>query len=309
MRNADLAMYEAKRAGRARAMQFSSAMHERVSRQVTIETNLRRAIGTSEMQVLYQPIVDLATWRIASVEALVRWRHPTLGVIAPSEFIPIAEESGLIIPLDRWVREQACRAMKNWLATDPGGAPDTVSVNVSRVELAQSDEFRWKLVELLHSMQLPASRLQLEVTERNVMSDPEAALKLTRELKTLGVKLAMDDFGTGTSSLSVLRTFPFDVIKIDRSFVQGLETGADVRAVMHATIGLVERLGMSSLVEGIEETSQLAMVSSMGCALGQGWLFSAPVAARELPATADRLRTAAGFYDDETRRTQRLKLG
>jgi diguanylate cyclase (GGDEF)-like protein len=309
MRNADLAMYEAKRAGRARAMQFSSAMHERVARQVAIETNLRRAIGTSEMHVLYQPIVDLATWRIASVEALVRWRHPTLGVIAPSEFIPIAEETGLIIPLDRWVREQACRAMKNWLATDPGGAPDTVSVNVSRVELAQSDEFRWKLVELLNSMQMPASRLQLEVTERNVMCDPDATLKLTRELKTLGVKLAMDDFGTGTSSLSVLRTFPFDVIKVDRSFVQGLDTGADVRAVMHATIGLVERLGMSSLVEGIEETSQLAMVSSMGCGLGQGWLFSAPVAAREVPATADRLRMAAGFYDDETRRTQRLKLG
>ncbi|HTQ36255.1 MAG TPA: EAL domain-containing protein, partial [Steroidobacteraceae bacterium] len=222
VRNADVAMYEAKRAGRACTVQFNQNMHVRISRHVEIESGLRRAIGSNEMQVLYQPIVNLDTGRMTSVEALVRWRHPTLGDIPPGEFIPIAEESGLIVALDGWVREQACRAMREWYLTDPGLAPDTVSVNVSRVELARSQEFRWQIAELLRAARLPAHRLQLEVTERNVMRDAAAILQLMRDLKALGVRLAMDDFGTGTSSLSILRTYPFDVIKIDRSFVQGL---------------------------------------------------------------------------------------
>ena len=292
VRNADVAMYEAKRAGRARTVQFSPNMHVRITRHVTIESSLRRAIGSNELQVVYQPIVNLDTGRMASVEALVRWQHPTLGSVPPAEFIPIAEDSGLVVALDGWVREQACRAMREWYAADPGLAPATVSVNVSRVELAQSQEFRWQIAELLRSVRLPAHRLQLEVTERNVMRNAEAILKLMRDLKTLGVRLAMDDFGTGTSSLSILRTYPFDVIKIDRSFVQGLVSGADVRAVMHATIGLVERLGMPSLVEGIEDQAQLSLLCSMGCAYGQGWLFSAPVAAGEVLAVSDRLRAS-----------------
>jgi diguanylate cyclase (GGDEF)-like protein len=293
VRNADVAMYEAKRGGRAGTIQFSSTMHERISRQVMIESSLRHAIGSDDLQVVYQPILSLATGRLASVEALVRWEHPILGAVPPSEFIPIAEDSGLIVQLDRWVREQACSAMRHWLSVDPQRAPETVSVNVSRVELAQAGEFRVRIADLLRAMELPAARLQLEVTERNVMRNPQAALKLMRDLKALGVKIAMDDFGTDASSLSVLRTYPFDVVKIDRSFLEGLLNVESVQAVMHATIGLIERLGMASVVEGIEEPAQRTLLRAMGCGYGQGWLFSRPVPADKVLELAERLQQAA----------------
>lgn len=283
VRNADVAMYEAKRAGRGCAVQFDESMHRRIARHVTIENCLRRAIGTDELQVVYQPIIELSTSRLVSVEALVRWLHPELGVVSPSEFIPVAEESGLIVELDRWVRHEACCAMKMWRERNPDLAPETVSVNVSRFELAQGAVFRDRISNLLRSVALPPGCLQLEVTEREVMRDPDATLALMKELRGLGVKLAMDDFGTGTSSLSILRTYPFDTIKIDRSFVQGLvghET--DVLAVIHATVRLVEHLGMASLVEGIEEPSQLSVLMSIGCRFGQGYLFSRPVTAERL---------------------------
>jgi len=305
VRNADVAMYEAKRHGRSRTVQFSQNMHNRVSRDVLIESGLRRAIGTDELQVVFQPIVEFATGRMASVEALVRWNHPTLGQIPPSEFIPIAEESGLIVPLDRWVCEQACRAMRLWHRLSPRRAPQTVSVNVSRVELAQGEVFRSHLAKMLRSLGMPAHHLQLEVTERDVMRDPDASLQLMQQLKAMGIKLAMDDFGTGTSSLSILRTYPFDVVKIDRSFVPGIVDGADVRAVIHATIGLVERLGMSSLVEGIEDPAQHAVVRAMGCRFGQGWLYGKPLQAHDVPAAADYLLAHAqpGFEPLHTVKT------
>jgi EAL domain-containing protein (putative c-di-GMP-specific phosphodiesterase class I) len=207
------------------------------------------------------------------------------------------------------VRDQACRAMKLWHVTEPKLAPATVSVNVSRVELAQASGFHEQIAQLLEAAQLPASRLQIEVTESNVMRNPEATLKVMRDLKTLGVRIAMDDFGTGASSLSLLRSYPFDVVKIDRSFVDGLVEGVDVRAVIHATIGLVERLGMLSLVEGIEKSSQLSLLCSMGCGLGQGWLFSPPVPAGQVLNVARRLRTEADVFIEETRRSPKLMLG
>jgi diguanylate cyclase (GGDEF)-like protein len=293
IRNADVAMYEAKRAGRAGTIQFSTTMHDRISRQVMIESSLRHAIGSDDLQVVYQPIMSLATGRLVSVEALVRWQHPILGAVPPAEFIPIAEDSGLIVQLDRWVREQACRAMKHWHTVDPRRAPETVSINVSRVELAQSDEFRAQIADLLRAVRMPATHLQLEVTERNVMRNPEAALKLTHDLKSMGVRIAMDDFGTDASSLSVLRTYPFDVVKIDRSFLEGLLSGRSQQAVMHATIGLIERLGMASVVEGIEEPAQQAMLRSMGCGYGQGWLFSRPVPAEKVLELAAQLQQHA----------------
>jgi len=283
VRNADVAMYEAKRAGRGCAVAFDESMHHRIARHLAIETRLRRAIGTDELQVVYQPIVELATSRLVSVEALVRWMHPELGAVSPAEFIPVAEESGLIVELDRWVRQEACRAMKMWRAQRPDVAPEMVSVNVSRFELAQGAAFRERIGSLLRSTDLPPGCLQLEVTEREVMRDPEATLALMQELRGLGVKLAMDDFGTGTSSLSILRTYPFDTIKIDRSFVQGLVgRDTDVLAVIHATVRLVEHLGMASLVEGIEEASQLSVLMSIGCRYGQGYLFSRPLTAERL---------------------------
>jgi diguanylate cyclase (GGDEF)-like protein/PAS domain S-box-containing protein len=277
VRDADVAMYEAKRAGRACCVEFDGAMQTRLLRHVTIETSLRRAIGTDELYLLYQPIVDINTGRMVSAEALIRWNHPTLGAIAPSEFIPIAEESGLIVAVGEWVQAQACRALALWRAQDPGRAPETVSVNVSRAELALGGALLAQVRNVLEASGLPARCLQLEITEREVMRQPEAAHALLTELQGLGVRIAMDDFGTGTSSLGVLRNYPFNTIKIDRAFVQDLTPSHDVLAIIHATINLVENLGMSSLAEGVENEVQLAILQSLGCRYAQGYLFSRPV--------------------------------
>jgi diguanylate cyclase (GGDEF)-like protein/PAS domain S-box-containing protein len=282
VRNADLAMYEAKRAGRACSVVFDEAMHTRLTRHVTVETSLRRAIGTDQLQLVYQPIVDLTTGRSVSAEALVRWNHPSLGAISPNEFIPIAEESGLIVAVGQWVLAEACRAMMQWRRLDPQRAPETVSVNLSRAEIALGRGLLDRITTELERSGLPASRLQLEVTEREVMRDPKAARELLHELRRLGVKLAMDDFGTGTSSLSVLREYPFDTIKIDRAFLEDLSNNRDVLAVIHATINLVENLGMASLAEGVEQAAQVAVLQSLGCRYAQGYFFARPVAADRL---------------------------
>jgi len=263
---------------------------------VAVETALRHAIGSGQMWLVYQPIVDLNSNRRCSVEALLRWNHPTLGMIPPSEFIPIAEETGLIVPLGQWVLREACLAMRQWRDTDAAQAPPTVSVNLSRAEIALGGALREQIVATLRLTGLPASCLQLEITEREFMRNPDRALALLRELKRLGVGLAMDDFGTGTSSLAMLRHYPFDIIKIDRSFVQDLAQDADVLAVIHATINLIENLGMASLAEGVEEPRQVAILQSLGCRLAQGYVFSEPVPAsrvlEDTEPTTQALRAA-----------------
>jgi diguanylate cyclase (GGDEF)-like protein/PAS domain S-box-containing protein len=296
VRNADVAMYEAKRAGRGCSVVFNEAMQTRLSRHVTVESNLRRAIANGELYLVYQPIVDLSTRQMVSAEALLRWNHPTLGEISPVEFIPIAEESGLIVALGQWVQKQACHAMVDWRARDPARAPATVSVNVSRAELALGRRLLEQVRGTLEHLGLPAECLQLEVTEREIMRNPEAAHALMLELQSLGVKLAMDDFGTGTSSLGFLRNYPFNTIKIDRSFVQDVTGSADVLAVIHATISLVENLGMASLAEGVENAAQIAVLQSLGCRYAQGYYFSRPVRAEYLldaMKSADSARPAA----------------
>jgi diguanylate cyclase (GGDEF)-like protein/PAS domain S-box-containing protein len=291
LRNADVAMYEAKRLGRGCSVKFSEAMHTRIARHVTIEQGLERAIGTDEFSLVYQPIIDLQSGRMVSAEALVRWQHPELGAISPSEFIPIAEESGAILPLGRWVLREACQALAGWRRADQLRAPRTVSVNISRAELALGPQLLQYLLATLQAAGLPPQCLQLEVTEREVMKNPDASSELMGELHRLGVALAMDDFGTGTSSLRFLRDYPFTTIKIDRSFIKDLGTGEDVLAVMHATIRLIENLGMSSLAEGVEEPAQLEVLQSLGCRYAQGYLFCRP-----LPA--DQLLTALGSGAD-----------
>lgn len=277
VRNADLAMYEAKRAGRACSVEFNEVMHTRLMRHVSIETSLRRAIGTSELSLAYQPIVALDSGRMVSAEALLRWQHPQMGAITPSEFIPIAEDSGLVVALGQWVLNESCAQLAQWRHQDPARAPEYISVNLSRAEMALGQRLHDRVARTLAAHDLPPECLQLEVTEREVMRNPAEALALMKSLQSLGVRFAMDDFGTGTSSLAFLRDYPFNTIKIDRTFVKDLEANTDVLAVIHATITLVENLGMISVAEGVENTGQLAVLQSLGCRYAQGYLFSRPV--------------------------------
>ncbi|MFM2289303.1 MAG: hypothetical protein RL684_2446 [Pseudomonadota bacterium] len=282
VRNADLAMYEAKHAGRACSVEFSEVMHTRLLRHVTVETALRRAIGTRELSLAYQPIVALDSGRMVSAEALVRWDHPVLGKVSPSEFIPIAEESGLIVAIGQWVLQEACVQLAAWRSSRAPGCPEYVSVNLSRTELALGNRLYDQVRNTLQSHDLPGECLQLEVTEREVMRNPAEALKLMKRIQSLGVRFAMDDFGTGTSSLAFLRDYPFNTIKIDQSFVKNVEASKDVLAVIHATISLVENLGMASVAEGVETPAQLGVLQSLGCRYAQGYYFSRPVPASEL---------------------------
>lgn len=282
VRNADVAMYEAKRSGRARAVLFDDAMRARLTRYVAIDTNLRKAIGTAEFSLVYQPIFDLHSGRMTSVEALARWTHPELGTVSPAEFIPVAEESGLITMLGRWVLNEACGQLAAWRARSPGTAPQTISVNISRAELALGERLLEKVHAALWSSGLPPQCLQLEVTERDVMVDPAATLSLMHALRDMGVKLAMDDFGTGTSSLGYLRDYPFDVIKLDRSFVHDVTVNGDVLAILDAAVRLVQDLGKTSVAEGVETPQQLAILKSLGCHMGQGYYFSEPLSPQRL---------------------------
>jgi diguanylate cyclase (GGDEF)-like protein/PAS domain S-box-containing protein len=297
VRNADVAMYEAKHAGRACSVAFNDAMHTRLSRHLQIETALRKALAANEFTLVYQPIVELDTGKRSSVEALIRWRHPALGSISPAEFVPIAEDSGLIIPMGEWVMRESLAALARWQAMDPDKAPRVVSVNVSRAELAQGPRLLKRVRAALQSAGLPPQSLQLEVTEREVMRDPQASLVLMNQLREIGVRLAMDDFGTGTSSLGCLSDYPFDVIKIDRSFITRLQAGPDTLAVIHATITLVENLGKCSVGEGVETAEQLAILQSMGCHYAQGYFLGRPQPEAEVVETertiiAPRMRTA-----------------
>lgn len=286
LRDADIAMYEAKRAGRATAVFFDPQMHERIARAQAMEAALRRAIEREELSLVYQPIVDLETGAMSSVEALLRWRHPELGQVSPAEFIPIAEESSLILQVGEWVLRESCRQWVAWHASLGEMAPKVMSVNLSRVQMHQGDRLVALVQEVLAEAGMPSGHLQLEVTEREVMRDPTTARSLMDRLRAMGVRLAMDDFGTGTSSLGCLREYPFDVIKIDKSFVDDLAANADVLAVIHATVSLIENLGMTSVAEGIEEIAQAGILQSIGCRCGQGYLFSRPITPDQLAVYA-----------------------
>jgi diguanylate cyclase (GGDEF)-like protein/PAS domain S-box-containing protein len=282
LREADTAMYEAKRRGRAQVVFYDAAMHQRLHRSVQLEAGLRTAIERNELQVVYQPIVDLNDRRMASAEALLRWTHPTLGPISPAEFIPIAEESGHILALGEWVLREACREWIIWDLRDPQRRPETVSVNLSRVQLQLGPRLVELVRTVLEQCGMPARHLQLEVTEREVMLQQSDMAQLLHQLHALGIRLAMDDFGTGASSLGCLREFPFDVIKIDKSFMADLSHDVQALAIAQATIHVIENLGMRSVAEGVENLDDVATLQSLGCQFGQGYLFCRPVPGDDL---------------------------
>jgi diguanylate cyclase (GGDEF)-like protein len=277
LRDADSAMYQAKEGGRARSALFAESMRTRAVRRLDTELALRRAISDGELRLHYQPIVNLATGETSGVEALVRWEHPTDGLVMPSDFIPVAEETGLIVPMGEWILGEACRQAQAWRQGHPSLADLTVSVNLSGRQIAQSDLVP-VVANVLADTGLPPSALVLEITESVLMRDAEYAINVLRALKDLGVRLSVDDFGTGYSSLSYLKKFPVDVLKIDRSFVDGLGTDGDDSAIVRAIISLAESLGLETVGEGTETLIQVKALEELGCNKAQGYLFSRPLA-------------------------------
>jgi EAL domain-containing protein (putative c-di-GMP-specific phosphodiesterase class I) len=296
LRNADVAMYTAKAAGKRRAAVFEPTMHAAIVARHALSAELKRSMGRGELAVFYQPIVELDTGRIAGAEALVRWRHPTRGLVSPDEFIPLAEENGLILTLGRWVMAEACDTVAAW-ERGPGLAPDFfLSVNLSPVQLQQA-EFISEIESILKATGLAPERLVVELTETAMFQDTEATIAKLASLKQLGVRIALDDFGTGYSSLGYLRRFPVDILKIAREFVIPSDRDAGEWAFAHAIVALGNTLGLRIIAEGIEEAAQADRLRGLGCELGQGFFFARPVeaAAIEAAMAAERPAAASGI--------------
>ncbi len=276
LRSADMAMYRAKSRGRARYEVFDISMTSLAVQQLETDNDLRRAIERDEFRILYQPYVELGTGRIVAMEALVRWEHPQRGVLLPQDFIPLAEETGLVAPIGRWVLEEACRQGRLWQRTRPDDPSARVSVNLSAKQFGQAGIVR-DVADALQRTDLAADNLYLEITESTAMGDAAGTSATLRELKSLGVHLVIDDFGTGYSSLSYLKRFPVDALKIDKSFVDGLGEDEEDTAIVRAVITLAKALGIEVVAEGVETAQQVAHLWAMGCTMGQGSYFSEPL--------------------------------
>jgi diguanylate cyclase (GGDEF)-like protein/PAS domain S-box-containing protein len=277
IRNADAAMYRAKERGRARYELFDDEMRQRSISWLETESDLRRAIAGGELRNVYQPIVSPTSGLIVGFEALARWHHPTRGVISPADFIPIAEQSGLIVPLGRTVLEQACAEAVRWNADRDGREPLRVAVNFSPRQLSHPRAVE-SVVEVLDAAGLPPQLLCVEITESALVEDAVATLATLNRLKELGVTLALDDFGTGYSSLTYVRRFPIDTLKIDRTFIDGIVGSSEDEAIVTAVLSMGRALGVHVVAEGVETEEQAARLRTLGCQLAQGYLFSRPVA-------------------------------
>jgi diguanylate cyclase (GGDEF)-like protein/PAS domain S-box-containing protein len=286
LRDADTAMYKAKSLGRSRFEVFDAEMRAQAVARLELESDLRRAVDNQEFVLYYQPKVRLTTDKIVGVEALIRWRHPVRGLVPPDQFIPLAEETGLIVPIGLWVMREACMAMRRWQVEFPTMPPLEVSVNVSVRQFREPD-LRAQVAAILAETQLDPATLQLEITESVLMDDLDSVSGLLGGLKNLGVGLKIDDFGTGYASLKCLSRLPFDVLKIDRSFVVNMSdkdgTGDTIRTILL----LAENLGMEVVAEGIEKKEQLAELQALHCDYGQGYYFSPPL---EQEALSDLIR-------------------
>ena len=294
LRDADAAMYRAKEQGKSRCSVFDEALRGQVVERLDLESGLRHALDRGELRLVYQPEVDLASGRIVAVEALLRWAHPVHGIVSPAKFIPIAEQSGLIVPIGAWVVREACAAAARW-RRDPAGRGLEVAVNLSPRQLGSVDLLE-VVSSALEDAELEPSALCLEITETALMADVRSATETLQRLKTLGVRLAIDDFGIGYSSLMHLKQLlPVDLLKIDKSFVDGLIDSAADRAIVAAVINLAAALGVEAIAEGVETDEQASALRSMSCGLAQGYHFARPQAAGAIAGllkTQDSIRTA-----------------
>ena len=295
LRNADVAMYQAKHAGTGRRQRFEPRMHEELVSRLDLETELRRAVDRREFELHYQPLYDLRSGRVAAFESLVRWRHPTRGLIPPIEFIPLAEETGMIVDIGHWVLEEACRQLAIWYRQ----APLMMSVNAAMRELQRSDYAT--TVEVAIAGAFPSSALVIEVTESARLQDAPAALTSLHAIKELGARIALDDFGTGYSTLLNLSHLPVDAIKVAKPFVDAIGgPGRDPAGLLAGILSLGRHLGLTTVAEGIEREDQRRLLVELGCDLGQGYLLSRPlrgqgrrrVAGRGPPERALRARNA-----------------
>lgn len=281
IREADTAMYQAKAQGKARISHFHPSMHHEVTQRLQLQNQLRRAVLSDEQLLLhYQPVVQLGTGRIIGFEALIRWQHPSLELVPPDKFIPIAEETGLVVPIGRWAIEQSCRQLSQWNEEFPDFQP-FISVNVSSRQLVEP-----QLVEtvddVLKATGIMAAHLKLEVTESAIMDNPDDSSFVLSCLRDLGVKTGIDDFGTGYSSLACLHRLPLDLLKVDRSFVAKMLNSSENEAIVRTIIRLAESLGLDVIAEGIETEEQARWLREMGCCLGQGFYYSKPLKAAEV---------------------------
>jgi diguanylate cyclase (GGDEF)-like protein len=283
LKNADLALYRAKSDGRGVYRFFAPEMDAKMRKRRELEMDLRAALPNNELELFYQPLVDVAAGKVTGFEALLRWRNPLRGLVPPNDFIPLAEEIGLIAPIGAWVLHQACTEAASW----PNHI--SVAVNLSPIQF-KSERLLLDIVAALGSSGLSPKRLELEITETVMLHDTEATLAMLRQIKALGVAIAMDDFGTGYSSLSYLRKFPFDKIKIDQSFVREISAEDESMAVVRAVMGLGSSLGIVTIAEGVETAEQLKTLRAEGCTMAQGFLFSAAVPAAEVVALLHRIQ-------------------
>jgi EAL domain-containing protein (putative c-di-GMP-specific phosphodiesterase class I) len=281
-------MYHAKEAGRGRIEVFDDTMRARALARHATENALHRALERGELRVFFQPVVDLGSARCIGAEALVRWQHPERGLVPPADFVPLAEETGLVVELGSWVLEEACRHAAQWQLEHDAGF--VVSVNLSGRQLAQPDLADRFAAVIERTGVLPAN-LCFEITESVLMADADAAIAVIERIRALGVQLAIDDFGTGYSSLGYLKRFPVDIVKIDRAFVAGLGTDAGDTAIVSAVVGLGHALGLRVVAEGVETQEQLAELVALGCDEAQGYFFAPPQPVQDLTELIGRTRT------------------
>jgi diguanylate cyclase (GGDEF)-like protein/PAS domain S-box-containing protein len=278
LRDADTAMYHAKSLGKGRYEVFDAKMRASVMARLQLETDLRHALERREFRNFYQPIVNLASGEIAGFEALLRWQHPTRGLLGPIEFIGVVEETGLIRELGWWNLSEACRQIGEWRAASPANANLIISVNLSAKQFLQPNLVA-DIANLLREIKLPPDALKLEITESTVMKDPLGAVEMLQQIKSLGVRLAIDDFGTGYSSLSYLHRFPLDTLKIDRSFISSMDDDGDGMEIARTILPMAKNLRLDVVAEGVETLEQFELLKKFNCAFGQGYYFSRPLSA------------------------------